>query len=75
MPRSDADAAAALAARCEHLGNRDAFERYALWCWPHSPKSHILSHAADAAMKTGVDAAVVNIGGDLTVRGTLIGTG
>ena len=34
-------------------------------------KSYILSHAADAAMKTGVDAAVVNIGGDLTVRGTL----
>ena len=34
-------------------------------------KSYILGHAADAAMKTGVDAAVVNIGGDLTVRGTL----
>jgi thiamine biosynthesis lipoprotein ApbE len=34
-------------------------------------KSYILSHAADAAMKEGVDAAVVNIGGDLTVRGTL----
>ncbi len=34
-------------------------------------KSYILSRAADAAMKTGVGAAVVNIGGDLTVRGTL----
>jgi FAD:protein FMN transferase len=34
-------------------------------------KSYILSHAADAAMKTGPSAAVVNIGGDLTVRGTL----
>jgi thiamine biosynthesis lipoprotein len=34
-------------------------------------KSYILSRATDAAMKTGVDAAVVNIGGDLTVRGTL----
>jgi len=34
-------------------------------------KSYILSHAADAAMKTGVDSALVNIGGDLTVRGAL----
>lgn len=34
-------------------------------------KSYILSRAADTAMKTGVDAAVVNIGGDLIVRGSL----
>ena len=35
-------------------------------------KSYILSHAADAAMQTGgVRSAVVNIGGDLVVRGAL----
>jgi thiamine biosynthesis lipoprotein ApbE len=34
-------------------------------------KSYILSRAADAAMKTGVASALVNIGGDMVVRGTL----
>lgn len=35
-------------------------------------KSYILSRAADAAMRTGgVSSAVVNIGGDLTVRGAI----
>jgi len=34
-------------------------------------KGYILSHAADAAIRTGVNSAIVNIGGDLTVRGTL----
>jgi len=34
-------------------------------------KSYIIDHAANAAMRTGVHAVVVNIGGDLAVRGTL----
>jgi len=34
-------------------------------------KSYIIDHAADAAMRTGAHAVVVNIGGDLAVRGTL----
>ena len=34
-------------------------------------KSYIIDHAADAAMRSGVHAVVVNIGGDLAVRGTL----
>jgi FAD:protein FMN transferase len=34
-------------------------------------KSYILNRAAGAAMKSGVSSAVVNIGGDLVVRGTL----
>ena len=34
-------------------------------------KSYIIDHAADAAMRTGVHAVVVNIGGDLAVRGSL----
>jgi thiamine biosynthesis lipoprotein ApbE len=34
-------------------------------------KSYIIDRAADAAMRTGVPAVVVNIGGDLAVRGTL----
>jgi thiamine biosynthesis lipoprotein ApbE len=34
-------------------------------------KTYILSRAADEAMKTGVASAVVDIGGDLVVRGTL----
>jgi len=38
-------------------------------------KSYIMSRAADAAMSTsGVSAAVVNIGGDLVVRGALMET-
>jgi thiamine biosynthesis lipoprotein len=34
-------------------------------------KSYIIDHAASAAMRTGAHAVVVNIGGDLAVRGTL----
>ncbi len=34
-------------------------------------KSYIIDHAASAAMRTGVHAVVVNIGGDLAVRGSL----
>jgi thiamine biosynthesis lipoprotein len=34
-------------------------------------KSYIIDHAAEAAMHTGVNAVVVNIGGDLAVRGSL----
>jgi thiamine biosynthesis lipoprotein ApbE len=34
-------------------------------------KSYIIDHAADAAMRTGAHAVVVNIGGDLAVRGAL----
>jgi len=34
-------------------------------------KSYIIDRAANAAMRTGVHAVVVNIGGDLAVRGTL----
>jgi thiamine biosynthesis lipoprotein len=34
-------------------------------------KSYIIDNAANAAMRTGVHAVVVNIGGDLAVRGTL----
>jgi thiamine biosynthesis lipoprotein ApbE len=33
-------------------------------------KSYIIDRAADAAMRTGVAAAVVNIGGDIAVRGS-----
>jgi thiamine biosynthesis lipoprotein len=32
-------------------------------------KSYIIGRAADAAMRTGVSAAVVNVGGDIVVRG------
>ncbi len=34
-------------------------------------KSYIIGHAADAAMGSGVRSVVVNVGGDLTVRGEL----
>ena len=34
-------------------------------------KSYIIDRAADAAMRTGVRAVVVNIGGDLAVRGAV----
>ncbi len=34
-------------------------------------KSYIIDHAADAAIRTGVPSVVVNIGGDLAVRGSL----
>jgi thiamine biosynthesis lipoprotein ApbE len=34
-------------------------------------KSYIIDHAANAAMRTGIHSVIVNIGGDLAVRGTL----
>ncbi len=37
-------------------------------------KSYIMDHAADAAVRQGIRSVVVNIGGDIAVRGTLTET-